>query len=102
MVSDTSTTHSILFETKLMREQAGLVLEHLLETRNFIEHRIEQSGRDDPIKAVTGHSAFDEAISSARRLIGRMDELLDCPGASNGSHRPNSVASTPRSMIAAQ
>ncbi len=76
MVSDTQTMRSILSETKLMRQQAGLMLERLLETRMFIERRIEQSGRDDPMKSVTGHSAFDHAISSTRQLIGRMDELL--------------------------
>jgi len=102
MVSDTNTTHSIEIETKLMREQAGLVLEHLLERQTFIERRIEQSGRDDPIKAVTGHSAFDSAITSARRLIGRMDDLLDEPVASNGAYRSNHVASSPRTMIAAK
>ena len=102
MVSDTQTMRSILIETKLMREQAGLMLERLLETRMFIETRIEQSGRHDPMKSVTGHSAFDHAISSTRHFIGRMDELLQDGAVRNGVNPPVDPRPSPRAAIATE
>ncbi len=59
-----------------LRRQADDLLERLRETRAAAEARIEESGRPDPIKAVTGTSALDQAIRTTRSMIKHMDELM--------------------------
>jgi hypothetical protein len=58
------------------REQAGALLERLLEDRAGIEQRIAERGKLDPIKDLTGSSALDRAIARTREMIRHMDELL--------------------------
>ncbi len=66
-------------EVKLVtrgREEAGVLLETLLVERGRCEERLAASGRDDPLKTLTGLSAFDRAIARTREMMRRMDDLL--------------------------
>ncbi len=66
-------------EVKLVtrgREEAGVLLETLLVERGRCEERLAASGRDDPLKTLTGLSAFDRAIARTREMMQRMDDLL--------------------------
>lgn len=59
-----------------LRRQADDLLCRLLATREQTERRLAETGHRDPIKAVTGQSAYDEAIRTTRDMIHRMDDLL--------------------------
>ncbi len=66
-------------EVKLVtrgREEAGVLLETLLVERGRCEERMAASGRHDPLKTLTGQSAFDRAIARTREMMRRMDYLL--------------------------
>lgn len=76
MVSDTITTNTVLIETKLIRRRADELLQRLEINRSTIEQRIDNSGRHDPMKFITGKSAMDNAISTTHMLITHMDKLL--------------------------
>jgi hypothetical protein len=65
-----------LQDTIQMRREASDLLSRLLADRERIEARIAETGRRDPLKSVTGRTAMDNAIASAREMIRRMDELL--------------------------
>lgn len=52
------------------------LLDHLKQERDQAEERLAAQGRRDPVKVVTGRSAFDRACQETEELIRRMDELL--------------------------
>jgi hypothetical protein len=58
------------------RDQAEGLLNRLIAERGAAEQRLAEHGRHDPIKDLTGASAFDRAIETTRRMISHMDDLL--------------------------
>lgn len=58
------------------RRRAAQVLRTLLEESALLESRLADSGRLDPIRAVSGRSAMDRAIDSTRSMIGSVERLL--------------------------
>ena len=58
------------------RRRAGTVLDSLLVARMRLESRLTEGGRRDPIKAVTGHSAIENAIASTKAMIAALDRLV--------------------------
>lgn len=89
-------------EAAKLRTQAAELLERLLEGREMSERRAAETGKRDPMKFITGHTALESAIASTRQMIADLDALLasadtmspelvganGCNG-SNGSHRPS-------------
>lgn len=70
------------------RDEAEGLLDRLIAERGAAERRLAEDGRHDPIKDLTGASAFDRAIESTRRMIGHMDELLiELAGEADGLDR---------------
>ena len=70
-------------ETVRIREQASELLSELLAQRDMLEVSLEEGGRRDQMKSITGRSALDNAILSTRRIIQSIDRLLesaDAPG----------------------
>ncbi len=59
-----------------MRGQASELLDGLLLERDRAERRLAESGRQDLIKFITGHSSIDNAISATRKMIEDIDGWL--------------------------
>jgi hypothetical protein len=78
MVSDLKArnSHSNMEQAIIVRQQTSELLNRLVTDRDQIERRIAETGRRDPLKSVTGRTALDNAINSAREMIHRMDLLL--------------------------
>jgi hypothetical protein len=60
----------------MLRRQAGDLLTRMLADRDASERRLSETGRRDPIKAVTGATALEKAIASTREMIAQMDLML--------------------------
>ena len=58
------------------RRRASQVLRTLLAESALLESRLADTGRLDPIRAVSGRSAMDRAIETTRSMIGSVDRLL--------------------------
>jgi len=69
-----------LVEASDARTRADRLLRSLLEESALLESRLADSGRLDPIRAVSGQSAMDRAIASTRSILGAMDRLLHRQG----------------------
>ena len=65
-----------LTDAAAARDEAARLLEELVRERAAAEARLAAGGREDPIKLVTGRSAFDRAIGSTQDVLARMDALL--------------------------
>ena len=59
-----------------VRAEADVLLGRLLKERARSEARCRQTGRNDPIKALTGTSALDRAIATTGRMLEHLDVLL--------------------------
>lgn len=70
--SNTLTVHQAI----QLRRQAADLLSRLIADREQSERRLAEAGKRDPMKFITGRTAFDAAICSARELIANMDNLL--------------------------
>lgn len=64
-------------EALQLRREADVLLERLRESREVTEARLEETGRRDPMRTVTGRSAIEDAIQRTRSMIQHMDELMD-------------------------
>ena len=64
-------------ETVRIREQASDLLSELLLQRDLLEESMDEGGRRDQMKSITGRSALDTAILSTRRMIQSIDRLLE-------------------------
>ena len=80
MVKDLKARQPSFNDTIKMRRQAQDLLERLLADRDRIEQRLAETGKRDPIRTVTGHTALDNAIGSAREMLRHIDEVLSQTG----------------------
>ncbi len=76
MPSQPTLTRGALTEAAILRQQADDLLHRLIVDRQSSEQRFAAAGRRDPLKAVTGSTALERAIASAREMIAEMDLLL--------------------------
>lgn len=76
MLTETEPNRLTLAEAIRLREQAGELLNRLVADRDASERRAADSGKRDPMKCITGRTALENAISTAREMIGQMDSLL--------------------------
>lgn len=65
-----------LDEPTLVRGQASDLLQRLLLERDQCEQRLAAAGRRDLIKAITGRSSIDNAITDTRKMIEDIDGWL--------------------------
>ncbi len=56
-----------------LRRTATAVLRQLIHDRAWCEQRLAERGGLDPIKSLTGSSAMDQAVASAREVILQLD-----------------------------
>jgi len=75
-----------LIDAAAARDEAVRLLDELVRERAAAEARQAAGGREDPIKMVSGRSAFDRAIRSTQDVLARMDALL-MDGDEMASHR---------------
>ncbi len=76
------------------RAEAARLLEELVRERAAAEARLAAVGREDPIKRVTGRSAFDAAIRQTQDVLARMDAMLvddDHAGTGPAERRPHAA-----------
>ena len=59
-----------------MRRMARDLLDRLLADRDASEQRLAETGKRDPIRTVTGRTALEGAIISARNMIDHIDDVL--------------------------
>jgi len=69
--------HGKFEQTLSARKRASDLLGTLLSERDRLEARLVEFGRRDPMKAVTGRSALENAIAATREMIRTMDGLLE-------------------------
>lgn len=69
--------HGKFEQTLSARKRASDLLGTLLAERDRLEARLSEFGRRDPMKAVTGRSALENAIAATREMIRTMDGLLE-------------------------
>lgn len=69
-------TRGPLVEATILRQQAGDLLNRLMVDREAAERRQAETGRRDPLKAVTGTTALERAIASTREMISQMDVMF--------------------------
>lgn len=72
-------------ETERLLAEARRVLESLRAGRAMVEAKLEEQGRTDAIRQVTGTSALDSAINRAERMI---EALQGLQGPEGRSPRP--------------
>jgi hypothetical protein len=72
-------------ETERLLAEARRVLESLRAGRATVEAKLEEQGRTDAIRQVTGTSALDAAINRAERMI---EALQGLQGPEGRSPRP--------------
>lgn len=85
MVSDVMPRRPGLKETLQMRLQAKDLLDRLMADRESSERRLAESGKRDPMRAVTGQTAFDGAIASAKQMLAHIDTVLAELGHTDGT-----------------
>jgi hypothetical protein len=76
MLTETEPNRLTLVEARKLRQQAGELLNRLIADRDACERRAADTGKRDPMKFITGRTALENAITTARDLIGQMDSLL--------------------------
>ena len=76
MLTETEPNHLTLAEAQRLRQQAGELLNRLIADRDACERRAADTGKRDPMKFITGRTALENAITTARDMIGQMDSLL--------------------------
>jgi hypothetical protein len=76
MECDTQSNSLTVHQAMQLRRQAADLLNRLITDREQSERRMAETGKRDPMKFITGRTAFDAAIASARELIANMDNLL--------------------------
>lgn len=81
--------------TAELRAQAVRLLQRLMADRELSERRSSETGRRDPMKAITGRTAFDTAIAATQDIIRQIDDAQSRPCAvepkrthSNSLNRP--------------
>ena len=60
--------------TAELRAQAVRLLQRLMADRELSERRSSETGRRDPMKAITGRTAFDTAIAATQDIIRQIDD----------------------------
>jgi hypothetical protein len=76
MLTETQPNRLTLEEAKQLRQQAGELLNRLIADRDASDRRAVESGKRDPMKSITGRTALENAITTARDMIVQMDSLL--------------------------
>ena len=76
MASPPTLTCGTLAEASMLRREAHELLNRLVANRDVTERRLQETGRRDPIRTVTGTTAIERAIASTRGMIADMDVLL--------------------------
>ena len=76
MLTETEPNRLTLAEAKKLRDQAGELLNRLIADRDACERRAADTGKRDPMKFITGRTALESAITTARDMIVQMDSLL--------------------------
>ena len=76
MLSPPTLTCGTLAEASMLRREAHELLNRLVANRDVTERRLQETGRRDPIRTVTGTTAIERAIASTRGMIADMDVLL--------------------------
>ena len=59
-----------------LRRQTADLLKRLIADREQSERRLAEAGKRDPMKFITGRTAFDSAILSAQEMMANMNNLL--------------------------
>src|SRR5688572_6000019 len=59
-----------------LRRETSEVLQRLLASREQSDRRLAEAGKRDPMKFVTGQTSLENAISIAREMITRLDDLI--------------------------
>lgn len=85
------------FATLEAREQARQLLEQLLHERAACESRLAARGERDPIKAVTGESAYDRAIKLTQDVLAQADAVLAGAGEASATRSSAVARSAPAS-----
>jgi uncharacterized alpha-E superfamily protein len=67
----------VLRESVDARRRAEELLKGLLAAKSQTEAYLNQIGRQDPVKQLTGKSAIDNAIASTRRMIDTLDRAVE-------------------------
>jgi hypothetical protein len=60
----------------MLRREAHQLLNRLVASREVTERRLQETGRRDPLRTVTGTTAIERAIACTRNMIADMDVLL--------------------------
>ena len=68
-------------EAQRLLSEARQVLESLRAGRAVVEAKLEEQGRSDAIRLVTGTSALDAAIGQAERMVEALQGLKGSRGA---------------------
>lgn len=80
-----------LREAQAAHADAGRVLARLIRDRLLAEARMNETGRRDPLRQVTGASALDRAVVATQSIVDRLELLLlESAGAS-----PDPVETSP-------
>jgi len=83
MLTETEPNRLTLAEAQKLRQQAGELLNRLIADRDACERRAADTGKRDPMKFITGRTALESAITTARDMILQMDSLLSNLGKSD-------------------
>jgi len=70
------TTTICLLDAQQLRAQAVQLLHELVANRDGSDQRHLDAGKRDPLRLITGKSAFDQAIDSAQAMILNMDSVI--------------------------
>jgi hypothetical protein len=62
-------------ETRVLFEEAVRCLRSLRAGRDQVEAKLRESGREDPIRTVTGTSALDAAVEQAEAMVRQIQQL---------------------------
>lgn len=76
VAASVSSADALISESLDAKRRASELLRSLHEQRELLDARLAESGRPDPIRAVSGRSAMERAIASTRALISAADDLL--------------------------
>jgi hypothetical protein len=76
MVSDIQSDVFNPAEAAALRQEARDLLSRLMADREQSDRRAIESGKRDPMKAITGRTALENAIVATREMVRHMDLLL--------------------------